>query len=93
LFIVTVYTSQKLLLCEFGQEELIVSGFQHALEFLVDAYATPGIGSGIKLLFIGEDIGFPVGESLCFSYFLLEQVGIEFLQTLVLNTESGSIVL
>lgn len=73
--------------------QFVVVG-SHQLHYLVvELYARPGVDSGILLLLVGEYIRLPVGEALSFADFLAEEVGVEFLQAFILDTDIADDVL
>ena len=58
----------------------------HQLHYLVvELYERPCVDSGILLLLVGEHIRLPDGEALGLADFLAEEIGVKFLQTLVLH--------
>ena len=69
----------------FDGHQLIVAGLGETADFLVEADAGPGVGGGIETLAVGKRVGLPVGEPLALADLLVEEVGIELLQRLVLD--------
>ena len=55
--------------------------------------AAPCIRSGISALSLSELLGFPVAESLRLADFLMEEVGVDFLQAHILDAEFLSHIL
>ena len=58
----------------------------HAHHLLVELDAGPRIGGGILLLCVGQAVGFPVAQPLGLADTLAHEVGIEFLQTQVVQS-------
>lgn len=73
--------------------QFVVVG-SHQLHYLVvELYARPCVDSGILLLLVGKHVRLPVGEALSLADFLAEEVGVEFLQAFILDTDIADDIL
>lgn len=70
-----------------SDDEVEVSVVQQPPIFLVQLKASPRIRGGIVLLLIGQDVILPVGELLSLADAPAEEVGIEFLQAFVCDSQ------
>lgn len=76
-----------------GLYQFVIVGLAEPVELLVEMNAAPCIRSGISALSLSELLGFPVAESLRLADFLMEEVGVDFLQAHILDAEFLSHIL
>lgn len=77
----------------FDYLQFVVVGSHQLHYFVVELYARPCVNSGILFLLVGKHVRLPIGEALSFADFLAEEVGVEFLQTFILDTDIADDVL
>lgn len=73
--------------------QLVIVSLAETVELLVDMNAAPCVRGGISALSLSELLGFPVAESLSLADFLMEEVGVDFLQAHILDAEFLSHIL
>ena len=83
----------RILESKFNLLQFIIARSHKPHYFVIEVDARPSVYGGILLLLVGEHVCLPVGESLALAYLLTEEVGIQLLQALVLNTDIAYYVL